>query len=106
MNFEQFIRPELLILIPVLYLIGVGIKKSNLQDELIPIILGGIGVIVAGIYLAATQPIETTQDIASCVFMAITQGVLCAGASVYANQIFKQIVKLGEEQKENKEKEQ
>ena len=27
--FKEFIKPELLILIPVLYLIGVGIKKSE-----------------------------------------------------------------------------
>nr|WP_276329550.1 phage holin family protein [Pseudoruminococcus massiliensis] len=26
-------------------------------------------------------------------FAAITQGILCAGASVYANQIYKQIKK-------------
>lgn len=39
MNFEDYIKPELLVLIPVLYLVGLAIKKSNLNDRWIPIVL-------------------------------------------------------------------
>ena len=36
MYFEEFIKPELLILIPVLYAVGIGLKKSRVSDTLIP----------------------------------------------------------------------
>ena len=38
--FKEFIKPELLILIPVLYLIGIGMKKSEIKDKFIPLLLG------------------------------------------------------------------
>lgn len=90
MEFNEYIKPELLILIPVLYLIGIAIKKSNIPDRFIPFILGGIGVLLSGIYLFAVEPISGTQAVATAVFTAITQGILTAGASVYINQIIKQ----------------
>lgn len=90
MNYQEFIKPELLILIPVLYFIGVGIKKSPIKDTLIPLLLGLIGVLLSGIYLFAAEPIIGVQGVFTAIFTAITQGVLCAAASVYANQIIKQ----------------
>ena len=89
MNFQDFIRPELLILIPVLVLIGTGIKKSKISDSYIPLILGITGIVLAAIYLFATVPDATTQDIMTAIFTAITQGILCAGASDYATQLDK-----------------
>lgn len=90
MNFQQYIKPELLILIPVLYIVGVGIKKSNVADKFIPLILGIIGVLLAGLYVFATSPITGTQAVFTALFTALTQGILCAGASVYTNQVIKQ----------------
>lgn len=93
MYFNEFIDPELLILIPVLYLIGDGIKKSKLPDKWIPLILGGCGIVLATIYVFAIDPIVNTQAFFTALFAAITQGILCAGASVYVNQIYKQATK-------------
>ena len=90
MNYEEFIKPELLVLIPVLYLVGVAIKKTSIKDKYIPLILGAAGVLIAGIYLFATEPITGAQAVATAVFTAITQGILAAGASVYINQLYKQ----------------
>ena len=76
---NSFIISELLILIPVLYLMGMGIKKSKwIDDKYIPIILGAVGVILSCLYVKGVN------------FVAITQGILCAGCSVYVNQIIKQ----------------
>ena len=80
MNFQEYIKPELLILIPVLYLIGVAVKKSNIADKFIPWVLGVVSVVLCG----------TGAQIATAIFTAITQGVLIAGASVYVNQLVKQ----------------
>jgi hypothetical protein len=87
---KAYIKPEMLILIPVLYLIGIGIKKSNLKDCVIPFVLGGISILLSALYLFATSDITGVKDIAMAIFVAITQGILIAGASVYINQLFKQ----------------
>lgn len=99
----QFIKPELLILIPVLYLIGIGIKKSKVADKWIPLILGGLAVLLACLYVFALEPIESAQVFFTALFTGITQGILCAGASVYINQITKQAKKHDESDKDDKE---
>lgn len=91
---KEFIKPELLILIPVLYLIGVGAKKTAFKDEFIPIILGVISIILSSLYVFATSDIDGYKEVLMALFTAFTQGILLAGASVYANQIYKQINKL------------
>ncbi|MBR4152091.1 MAG: phage holin family protein [Selenomonadaceae bacterium] len=101
MDYQEFIKPELLVLIPVLLCVGAGIKKSNIQDTSIPLILGAVGVLLAGLYVFATDPVNGSQAVATAVFTAFTQGVLCAGASVYAHQIYKQATKAGKEDELN-----
>lgn len=87
---SQYIKPELLILIPVLYAIGAGIKKSDVNNKHIPWMLGVISIVLCAIYIFATQPFDRFQSIAMGVFTAATQGILIAAASVYVNQIIKQ----------------
>ena len=90
MNLEEFIKPELLILIPVLYVVGIGLKKSKVPDTLIPLLLGGIAVVLSGAWVIATSDISTLKDGAYALFVAVTQGILSAGASVYFNQLYVQ----------------
>lgn len=90
MNFEEFIKPELLILIPALYLIGIGLKKSKISDTLIPALLGGVSITLSALWVFATSDISTLKDVAYAIFVSITQGVLSAGASVYINQLYVQ----------------
>ena len=90
MNFQEFIKPELLILIPVLYLVGIGLKKSKLSDTLIPLVLGGISMILSAAWVIATSDISTLKDVAFAIFVSVTQGILSAGASVYFNQLYVQ----------------
>lgn len=86
----DYIYPELMILIPVLYLVGAALKKSNVfADKHIPLTLGVIGVLLSMLYFM----LGNVECSGSSIFAAITQGVLCAGASTYANQIYKQLGK-------------
>lgn len=87
---KEFVKPELLVLVPVLYLVGAGLKKSELKDKLIPAVLGLAGVLLAAMYIAATGTFAGVQDVIAGAFAALTQGILCAGASVYVNQVVKQ----------------
>lgn len=83
---SDYIKPELLILVPVLYILGEIMKHTErIKDNYIPAILGAAGILLAFIYVTATEGIALIG-----VFTAITQGVLVAGAAVYADQIVKQ----------------
>jgi len=63
---KNFIKPELLILIPVLYFIGVAIKNTLLiKDKFIPLTLGLVGVALAVLWILAT---EGTDNIYMAVF--------------------------------------
>lgn len=90
MDLKEFIKPELLILIPVLYVAGIGLKKSKLSDTLIPLILGGIAIVLSAAWVVATSDISTLKDVAYALFVSVTQGVLSAGAGVYVNQLYVQ----------------
>ena len=70
----EFIKPELLVLIPVLFFIGVAIVKSNTENKFIPFILMGTGIALA-------------------IFTAIVQGILVASGAVLVNETAKQVKK-------------
>ena len=87
----NYIKPELIVVAVVLYFIGMGLKQAGaVKDKYIPLILGGIGIVLCAIWVLATSTIGTGQDIAMAVFTAIVQGILVAGVSTYINQIVKQ----------------
>lgn len=87
----NYIKPELLVLVPVLYFIGVGLKKSEtVKDKHIPLCLGLAGVLLAVLYVLATAELAGYKTVLLAVFTAVTQGILCAGTSVYVNQTVKQ----------------
>ena len=54
MNYQDYIKTELLVLIPVLYLIGIGLKKSKLADKWIPTLLGALAVVLSFIWVMST----------------------------------------------------
>lgn len=90
MEYLDFIRPELLTLIPLLYLIGVMLKQAAfVRDNFIPLILGIVGILLAICYVCG----DTATFSLTAIATAVTQGIFCAGAAVYGNQVFKQIKK-------------
>lgn len=90
----NYVKPELIAAAIVLYFVGMGLKKAEaVADKYIPLILGGVGIVLCAVWVLATGPLSTGQDIAMAVFTAIVQGILVAGLSTYVNQIIKQINK-------------
>lgn len=87
---KETVKPEFLVMIPVLYLVGMALKKSAVQDKHIPWLLGVCGIVLSTVYLAATADVTGWQGGMMLVFSGVTQGILAAGASVYVNQILKQ----------------
>ena len=88
MDYQEFIKTELLVLIPVLYFVGLGLKKSKLADKWIPITLGLVAITLSAIWIFTTGEITGIKDVFAALFTAVTQGVLVAGTSVYANQLY------------------
>jgi 1,4-dihydroxy-2-naphthoate octaprenyltransferase len=90
---KNFIKPELVILIPVLFIIGKAIKNSEIKDKFIPLILGIVSIVLCSLYVYGTTDIANSKEFIMSIFVVITQGVLVAGASVYADQLIKQAKK-------------
>lgn len=90
-DYTNYIKPEMLVLIPALVFIGYCLKTSTaVKDKLIPALLAAAGVLLAVLYVLSTTVIAGPQDAAQAVFTAIVQGLLCAAGAVYANQCVKQ----------------
>lgn len=86
MNYEDYIKPELLVLIPVCYLLGAFIKETEkIKNKYIPLVLGVFAVLMAAVFVAATEGFSLMG-----IFTSITQGILVAGSAVYVNQLIKQ----------------
>lgn len=96
---KMFIKPELMILVPMLYMVGKTIKNTKMVHESnIPFVLGILGVILSSIYSLATSDLINYKSFLMCVFVSITQGITCAGLSVYTNQLI--VVQPRERKKE------
>lgn len=94
MDIMNYIKPELIVVAIVLYIVGCGIKKAEtVKDKYIPYILGISGIVLCAIWVLANSPIGTVQEVLMAIFTAIVQGVLVAGLSTYVNQLIKQASK-------------
>lgn len=86
---SEYIQESLLILVPVLYTLGVVLKRlKTIKDKYIPLFLTAIGIVLATIFEIASMGASF-----AAAFAGMCQGVLCAGTAVYANQMYKQTKK-------------
>ena len=91
-NLINYIKPELLIVAVLLYGLGAILKKTKLKDNFIPIILGVVGMVIGITYCSVIEGFNF-----SSLGVGSIQGLLCATASNYVNQVIKQMKKLGDE---------
>ena len=81
MEFINYVTENALILIPVLYILGSILKgTSKVEDKYIPVILLPIGIVLSLAIIGLN-------------INAVIQGVLVVGATVYTNQLLKQVNK-------------
>lgn len=97
-DLTEYIRTELFVLVPVLYVLGILLKKSPLADWLIPFVLCGTGVVLSFAFFAGSG-----ESIGKTLFASVTQGVLCASCSVFANNMIKQFKKRKSESDETQD---
>ena len=90
----NYVKPELIVVAVALYFIGMALKQvQSVKDKYIPLLLGGVSIVLCAIWVIATSTITNAQEAAMAVFTAITQGILVAGLSTYVDQIKKQMNK-------------
>lgn len=90
----NYVKPELIVVAIALYFIGMALKQAqSVKDKYIPLLLGGVSIVLCAIWVIATSTITNAQEAAMAVFTAITQGFLVAGLSTYVDQIKKQMNK-------------
>lgn len=90
----NYVKPELIVVAIALYFIGMALKQAqSVKDKYIPLLLGGVSIVLCAIWVIATSTITNAQEAAMAVFTAITQGILVAGLSTYVDQIKKQMNK-------------
>lgn len=79
-NLMKYVSDGLGVMIPVLYILGVLLKKSRIKDEIIPWVL----LLVASILCSI---------IGKDIVQGIIQGVLVTGVCVLGSQLYIQTVK-------------
>lgn len=86
----QFIRPELLILVAVLWCLGLFFKKMPwfTAEWAIPLILLVVGIILTTLYLAIILAEGFTQV---TILSGFIQGVIIAALAVFINESMKQV---------------
>ena len=90
----NYVKPELIVVAVALYFIGMALKQAqSVKDKYIPLLLGGVSIVLCAIWVLATSEIGNGQQVAMAVFTSITQGILVAGLSTYVDQIKKQVHK-------------
>ncbi len=90
----NYVKPELIVVAVALYFLGMALKQAqSVKDKYIPLILGGVSIVLCAVWVLATSEIGNGQQVAMAVFTAVTQGILLAGLSTYIDQIGKQMNK-------------
>lgn len=91
-SLKEYLSPELVFMIPVLIVMGSGLKKSTrISDSLIPTILSIVGIPIALITSLANRidPMNKIQ-IVVWILMSVGQGVFLGATAVGVHQFFKQ----------------
>ena len=71
---QEFIDPQLLIVVPMLWGIGMAIKKSTIKNRFIPAVLLVCSCLVVVLHLMGVNMLTDSQAVAACIFAGISQG--------------------------------
>lgn len=90
METTQYIKAELLILVPILNMAGALLKSSTIKNKYIPYLLTILSILFCFMYEAIFHPERKGLQF---IFDSIIQGILISSLSVYNHQLFSQIQK-------------
>lgn len=80
---NEYIRSELLIITPVLYVIAKAVSLSSIEDKWIPWILMGVSIALSGLYTFSVTDVSTLSNLLMAIFSTIVQGILLSGTAIF-----------------------
>lgn len=86
---SSYIKSELIIVIPVLFILTQVLKKSKLKKSHIPLIITGVSILITGLYIFSSSDFLSAKGFLSCLFSVLTQGILLSGASALMNEVIR-----------------
>lgn len=91
-NLNDYVRPDMLIIIAVCYSFGVMLKSTPyIKNWIIPYLLTILSVVLCFLWIYSSE--GGTKQLTAIIFDSVTQGILCSASAVYVNQLFKQAMK-------------
>ncbi len=98
-NILSYILESYILLVPVLYILGTFMKKSEkIKDNYIPAILCAVGIVLALLITVSTADFSTWQTSLGEIVKGIIQGILVTGGAVLGSQLVIQSRKAKEEE--------
>lgn len=85
----EFGIANVIVITVLVYLVGLGVKATNINNKWIPVICGGVGVILGIVALAIGMPDFPATDYLTAAAVGAASGLAATGA----DQAFKQLKK-------------
>lgn len=92
MDIKNLINPEIFLLVPVMWILGLFIKKSEINSKKIPLIILIISIILSLLYVLTPTFPNSSQMWYNTTINGIGQGILIAGLTVFGNELGKSII--------------
>ena len=70
----EYIDPQLVIVVPMLWGIGMAVKKSSIKNRFIPVLLSFCAWAVVMLHLMSTRLILDSRSVSAMLFAVVTQG--------------------------------
>ncbi len=84
--FHQYAKSELMVLIPVLFVINKFIYNGNEESKHESLIISSVSIVLCGIYTFATVEVSDASSFLKAIFVSLTQGILYAGVSIFGRK--------------------
>ena len=84
---REYIHPELLVMLPVLWLLGHMLSKARLPGRLRPWVLLAVSLAAVTLYTLSVSDITGSKALFACLFSILTQGVLLSGGSALLQKL-------------------
>ena len=85
----EFGIANVIVITVLVYLVGLAVKATNINNKWIPVICGGVGVILGIVALAIGMPDFPATDYLTAAAVGAASGLAATGA----DQVFKQLKK-------------
>ena len=81
--YQEYVKPELLIVTPILYILAKMMDNSHLDNRKIPWYLLIVSIILSSLYVFSTSDTSSFSKVLSALFTTVIQGVLLSGTTIY-----------------------